>query len=375
MGALNGAAMYGGVRGIMDARKEGREEDAFDTDQAIRKQRLEQEGEERPLRRRALELGVQDAEHTIGRRPAVEAQQDALSQLNIDTAKLTLEDRQRASKEAEEAQQRQKVLRGGLAKFTASADPKHVADALGQIYPEHFNGVQANRNDDGSITLAMPGSDKPMQFKGKKWEDGSVMTPDDEMSMFAYNVLDPVKSFEKKWEHARKVDIEGEKTERALSVAGVRADGAAARSGERRSEAWFGSQHRQIKPVLDSVLKTTGTAGSFIAGYAHENDAALRGLIEQNVESEIENGTPVRAAANKVINDVREGYDLLDKKARQHASALAKKKVKPTDRKAVEAAAAGGDTDATELLRTLGVAQKRLGSSVAKYLEGQLPTK
>lgn len=376
MGAISGPAIYGATRGIMDARKEGMEEDAFNTDQAIRKERLSQEQQERPLRRKALELGVQDAEHAIARRPKVEAMQDALGQLNIDATKLSVDEKTKAAKEADETLARQKKLRTGLAQFTASADPKYVADALGEVYPEHMKGVQATRGENGEITLAMPGSDRPMIFKGKKWEDGSQMNADDELAMFAYNVLDPVKAFEKKWEHARKVGIEGEKTQRAVSVAGMRAEGASERASARRSDAWYNRQHSAIKPSLDAILKTTGTAGSFIAGYAHENDAALRGLIEQRVESEIEdNGTPVRQAANKVVDDVRAGYDLLDKKAREHAGALAKAKIKPTDRKAVEAAAQAGNEDAKNLLKTLGTAQKHLGPSVAKYLESQLPAK
>lgn len=378
MGALTlgnvGPSVYGAVRGVQDYDADQRTKQAFDTDQAIRRERLDQDKQEAPMRRRALQLGIEDAEHRQQRRGAIESREDTLAGLNIDLSKLSLEEKTALVDDLRQAREKQKVLRDGLSRFQASADPGEVVKSLQQIYPQ-FKGATAVRNDDGSISALKPDGSVFREFKGKRWEDGSVMTPDDEFSIFAYDAMDPVKSIEARVGQDRKVQIEREKTDRALGVAGINADSRQGAINGRRSEAWYSRQHQQIRPVLDSMLKTQGVAGSFIAGYAHENDAALRGLIEERVEKSIEDGVPVRQAANQTINDVRAGYDLLDKKARQHAAALAKAKIKPNDMAAVQEAAKGGNADAVELLKTLKVAEKNLGPSVAKYLQSQIPAK
>lgn len=381
-----GGLAYGVARGTGDAIRLGMEEDAHKADQAIRTKRLENETELQPLRTRALELGVEEAERTAARRPQIEKMEDDLRGLNLDIAKLTKKEKERAWDRLQEAQRREGILNEGLRTFFSSADPQSVVDAVekmqGDEIPEERRGAKATRGEDGSITLQVPGA-QPQVFRAQKDKAGNLRSADDYFGMFAVKMLNPVERLKTDLSEEYNLAKEAERTERALGVARERGaatrDAAETRAGAistTKSQAWYSRQHNQIKGVLDSMLKPESSPSGFAAAYAFDSDKALRGKIEEMVENEIEqNGTPVRQAANKTINEVRKSYDLLDKKAKQHAAALAKAKIKPADRAAVEKAAEEGNADAKELLKTLGVAEKHLGSSVAKYLEQQLPTK
>lgn len=391
MGALSigkmplGGVLYGVARGVQDAERLGREDEAHQADQAIRTQRLDNEAELQPLRKRALELGVEEGEAAARRRPSLQAMQDELNQLNLDTARMTKKQTAEAYERLQEARRRSDVLNTGLRKFYQSADPQHVVDAVELMtpdMPEENRGAKATRGDDGSITLEIPGRGTQV-FRAGKDKAGNARSADDYFGMFAYKMLDPVERLKGELTQEFELQKEEGRTGRALAVARERgaatryaADARAEGAIQKRSEAWAASQHRQIKGVLDSMLKPESSPSGFAAAYSFDADKALRGMIEEKVENEIEeNQVPVRQAARKVIDDVRKGYDTLDKKAKEHAKALAKAKVKPNDRKAVEAAAAQGNADAKELLRVYQVAEKHLGSSVAKYLENQIPAK
>jgi hypothetical protein len=150
---------------------------------------------------------------------------------------------------------------------------------------------------------------------------------------------------------------------------------AAGERAEGMSEALLARRLSQIKPTLDSILKTTGTSGSFISGYAHADDAELRAIIEEHTEAAVTAGTPVRAAARKVVDDVRATYAKAQSLAKERAAALVKKKISPRDLKAVEVAAKQGDQDAVNFLQVIKATEKALGPSISTYLTSSLPAK
>lgn len=366
MGAIAlGPNLYAGARAMQDADRSDQERQAFETDQAIRTERLAGEKEARPLRQRAAESAVRHGE-----------QQSVLDDLNIDTAKLRKGELEQATKDATQVRAIHNALTDGARSFQLSGgDPSYLAEAFKKIDPEKMANMKASRAEDGSITFDA-GNGQPMTFRGKtKGPDGKELTPDEEVVHFLATAADPLKAFQDKYAHAQKLAVEGEKTARAFGVADRRTAGADARAVNKESEVWKNRQLGQIKPTLDSMLKTTGVSGSFISGYSHGDDAELRGLIEEATEAEIMQGTPVRKAGRQAIDDVRATYDKASTLAKGHAAALAKAKIKPTDRAAVEAAAKAGNTDAQQLLKVLSAAKEALGPSVAKYMESQLPAK
>lgn len=382
MGILTGPTVYGAIRGLQDAGREMREEEAHEGDQAIRAERLSTEQELRPLRRRGLEFGLKEQERAAARRPDIEAQDDELRQLNLDIAKLNKRERSETYERLVKARGREERLSEGLRKFYQSTDPQHVVDAFeeGAEGDGKHKGAKARRDGD-DIVLDIPGIGE-QRFTAKRDKAGNLRSADDYFGMFAMKMLSPIERLKTELTEEYGLAKEAERTERAFGVADRRgtaqvqaAQERGAISGSRLSEAWYNRQHGQIKPVLDSLLKPESSPSGFAAAYAFDSDKALRGLIEQKVEEEVEQGVPVRRAANNVVNDVRAAYDELDKAARAAASALAKKKIKPNDRKAVEEAARKGDKDAIALLKVYEVAAKNMGHGISKYLEQQTPTK
>lgn len=384
MGALNiGPVLYGAARGMQDAERLRMEDEAHSTDQAIRAQRLQDEQQLQPLRRRALELGVQSEEQAAIRRPQRLQMEEDLGRLNLDTAGLNQRERKDAWQRLQQARERETTFNEGLRRFYASSDPQHVVDAFEQVndVKAEFKGAKAIRNEDGSITLQVPNLPE-QKFVAQKDRSGNMRSADDYFGMFALKVLNPIERLKSDLTEEYGLSKEQARTERAFGVADRRAaatrEAAATRgaiSGDRLSEAWYNRQHGQIKGVLDSMLKPEASPSGFAAAYAFDSDKALRGLMEQQVEQEIENGVPVRRAANNVVNDVRASYELLDKTAREHAAALAKAKVKPNDRKAVEEAAKAGNPNAVALLKVYETAAKNMGPAIAKYLEANMPAK
>lgn len=384
MGILAGPTVYGAVRGFQDAGREIREEEAHEGDQAIRAERLKSEQDLRPLRRRGLELGLEEQERQLARRPAIEQQEDELRQLNIDISKLNKREKSETYDRLVKARGREDRLNEGLRKFYQSSDPQHVVDAFEESAEgegKHKGATATRDQTTGEITLSIPGIGE-QKFKAGKDKAGNMRSADDYFGMFAMKMLSPIERLKTELTEEYGLAKEAERTTRAFGVADRRgaaqveaAQERGAISGSRLSEAWYNRQHGQIKPVLDSLLKPEASPSGFAAAYAFDADKALRGVMEQKVEEEIEQGVPVRRAANNVVNDVRAAYDELDKAARAAAKKLSDKKIKANDRKAVEAAAAKGDPDARALLKVYEVAGKNMGLGVAKYLEQQMTGK
>lgn len=357
MGGINPAGLYGGVRALQDVEDRGMRREAFNTDQQIRRAQLGNEAELQPLRKRALELGVEEGG------------------INIDMARLTKKERERVAADMEEARGKEKLLNDGLSEFMQSSNPQTLADTAAKVWPK-FQGGKASRNPDGSITMhAVEEGGKDHTFHGKKWPDGTEMSPDQEASLFFQQRLNPVKNLQSEYEQRFGIAKESAKqdtiTRRAINVANIRATA----TGERKSEAWYARQHSQIKPVLDSVLKTQGTAGSFIAGYAHENDAALRTVFEERMGEEVENGSTARAAVKNVTDDVRKTFDRAKELITASAKSLTAKQIDPRSKEAVDKAARAGNVDAKRFQTLMQVTEDELGYGIAKYIQSTLSGK
>lgn len=376
MPALNiGPILYGAARGVEDAQKGNREEEAFNTDQQVRKAQLANEEKLGPLRVRQAQLGVNQQEDEAARRPRLQAMQDQTTQINLETAQLTNEERRKANAELDEARTKQKTLRNGLSQFQMSSDPQHVVDAVREVYPDTAGNSNAIRNADGSITLVDGDGQEVHTFKGRKWEDGRQMSPDDEFTYYVYNAMDPVKSFEKKWEHAMKSDIEGQKTDRAVTTASIRATAAESRAENERTRR-VTSDVRLGESILDKNLRTTSIPGHFQNVYSSEDDAKLSRIMRERAGALIrKDDMEPEKAANTAIDEVRTGFATAKKESLDAAKELQAKKIDPRDAAAVAAEAKAGNPHAKKLIGAVGRMRSAYGDDVARYLFDQLPSK
>lgn len=377
MPAINAAGLYGFTRGMADAEKLGREAEGFQADQAIRSERLKQEQEQGPLRTQALKLGIDEAGDRMASNRRMAPIQEEAAQLNVDIARMTADERKKLETDTAAARKARDAVMGGLREFSMSGNPQAVVDALITTNPK-FEGSKATRNEDGTITLTGP-ENKPITFKAQKWPDGSEMAPDDAMKIFAQKHLDPLKWVEN--EYQQKFGIAKEQTKqqameaRQVKVEGIKATGRAAESETKRSAAWFDREHGRADRAVDSILKTKDMPGGFIQGYAHDNDAALVGIIKDRVSDEIENGVPAAKAALAVVDETRQAFDLAQGEANKAAKALAGKNINPRDPAALAAAVKAGNPDALRLQQVLAAVHKRMGPSVAKYVSSNVSAK
>lgn len=377
MGAISGPAIYGATRGLGDAERQGMEAEGFQTDQAIRRQRLQQEQELQPLRVRALN------------------REGDLADLNVDLTKLSLEERRDLATRAAKARKEEDILQEGLREMYLSGDPNHVVKALQSIDPEKYRGASAEADyNDGSITFSGP-QGKPLTFRTVKDPNtGQDVPPEEQIAHMALRILNPVEHLRTELATRQKATIEGMKqsgaTEREYArdlsrenVAELRARRSESRAQERENERTLAAERRALPRHVDRILRTKSESGTFISGYAHEDDAELTGtirktaraLLEQNKEDAATGRYTGEDAALEATNEVRRTYDQSKGKALPAAQALAKKKIDPRDIKAVGEAAKKGDRDAIALVRAMQEVQKSLGEGVAKYLTTQLPAR
>lgn len=342
MGAIV-SGVYGATRGAADARKEGREEEGFAADQAIRTERLNQEKTQAPLRTRALELGVQDAEDTAAANQVTRPLQQEAAQLNVDIAKMNLAERKELTEKTARASKARESLLRGVKIFHDSANPQALFDELAKDSPD-YAGPKAKRNDDNSITLTFPDG-KEMAFKEQKWPDGSPMSPDQALISFAGKRLDPLKAVED--EYQQRFGIAKEQTKQtAIGDRQVRVEGSKAAGRPTLDDKGIENEKKQIKPVLDSVLKTTGVQGSFALGYGGgSHDAALRPMYEEALDAAVSEGKRARQSVRGVLKEVRDVFGMAEKKANALAEPLIKKGINPRDNKAMQAEAAKGNKD------------------------------
>lgn len=382
-----GPAIYGGVRAMQDADRADREEEAHRTDQAIRTRRLKQEEELFPIRRRAAELELGEAEHAITRRRAIEADEATLRKLGIDRAKLSLEQQQRAEQLLQEARRKQTRLHAGLSNNLVSNDPQDIADALSDILlgdpgGEAGDRFTATRNPDGSITLNGP-KNQPKTFVKEK-VGGQDRSPEDQLRALAYTALDPLEAQKQRLAADLGIEKEGVKADAALQREKVKLEGrvtAAEAKALKEKQKRVDAGVRRISVEVDRIMKTGSLPGHFQSVYTNDDDAQLRPLVgeaaaaiyKKGADDDDDNMTEQRAA-NEGLTLIRQRFYPVKKMAVDSAKKLAAKKINPTDKAAVDAAAEKGDADAVALKRALDAA-KLINPGLDTYLLGQLPTK
>lgn len=388
MGALNPAAVYGTARAMQDMRTADQQTEAFDTDQAIRRQTLQTNQAEAPLRQRALELDVGAKESDAARRPQVQAATDALTRLQSATAQMTLDEKRDQKKRYDEAVLKADRIKRGVQTFAGSRDPQAVADALGESYDE-LKGLKAVKNADGSITITHPSGNTQVLPKSIKNASGEDVSADDQLAMFATVQLDPIKHWQEQMANDLKVKAEGAKqaviTDRAVKVAGVRADAEVARTDAREESAKAKRLDAKVGRVGGEVgrqLKTKDLGGGFGMAYENDDDAALVGPIGADAQKIIreshaagDEAVDVSEAVRRAVDDNRVFMRQNKQAAIDAATKLLDRGVNPSDPKAVGSAARAGDADAKALMDSMGAVIKKYGRSFEQRMISQLPTK
>lgn len=371
MGAIAGSAIYGAVRGLSDAERQAMEAEGFQTDQAIRRQRLLDEQQLQPLRMRAAQSQVDT------------------SDLEAQLARLSLKDREDLQPRIARARQDEEKIQTGLRKMYASGDPNHLLQSLAEIDPQYKEARAEVDYNDGSITFNGP-KNQPLTFRATKDPNtGETITPEDQIAHMALKVLNPVEHLRAEIGTKQKTTIEAAKQSAisdreilkqtgAEQRARIRAEGIAGRETTRRVQ----SELRHIPAEINRQVKTVSVPGAFTASYANEDDAQLTGIFAQRaadiynkgVKDEDESVT-VPAASRQAISETRTEFLTQKKSAMDAASALAKKKIKASDPKALGAAARAGDADAVAVVKALKEIEKRFGADTVNYVVGQLPAK
>jgi hypothetical protein len=369
-GALGGA-IYGAARALQDTRRSDMEEEGFRKDQELRDERLSQERELRPLRMRATEQGVEEGEKRL-----------QLTDLNIDIARMTKEQRAKAQKDLDESQDREKVLKIGLGQFHASGEPQMVADALAKINPEQSqlqpdgkHGLKAVRTDAGSIILTGPDGNERV-LKGGKTKDGRAYTPDEELAMMAYKILNPLEVTKKRLETDFAIEKEQVKADAAADRARIAAESREAVATTRATSSRAIADDRGIrlgKSFVDAQLKTTSIPGHFANVYSSEDDAKLRRFMDVRMGELVRSGTEPEKAASQAIEEIRNKFATSKKEALDAGEALNKAKVNPKDAEAVSRAAKAGNKAAQAYMQIIGRIRREMGDDAARYLFEQTP--
>jgi hypothetical protein len=366
MGAINPAAFYGAVRGYDEGVQHEQRTEAFNTDQAIRKSRLAEEEQLRPLRMRALQAAADSEEKE---RPL---RMEHL-QNQVDVSKLTKEQQQMLTKEMQAATARTYALRVAL----ASGDPQKVADAMATAFPEAgIKNPAGRRNPDGSITFTAEGMPEKT-YKGTKVKGtDEEVSPWEEMAYDVTNRLDPIKSVQAKFARIQKQEdelaSEAVKQKGRVAIERLKEEGRT----DKRSDAWVDRQHSRARGLINDALKTKSEIGQLILGYGNTEDASLRSTIGVVAAEYIDKQNLVaEEAVHRAINDVKKTYDGLQTQANKLSEALSEEGVDPRNPEAVKAAAGKGNKNAEQLLRRLAFAESKLGVGVRQHLVSQLKIK
>jgi hypothetical protein len=363
-------ALYGGVQGMRDSKRDTMEEQAFGTDQAIRRQRLSNETELQPLRRNALE------------------QEQQLREFGLNTARMSDEERTTAHADVMDARRKEDRLKLGLGQFHTSGDPQSVADAIGDMYPKADGSKpRATRNGDGSITLdAVDGEGNPVgeptNLKTQKI-NGIERTADDQLAMFAYKVANPVEHVKQRYateQGLEKEDLrQGMMTDRAVQRERERGDQRVREASVKSEQNAGRAIERGVrlgKTFVDSSLKTVSVPGHFQATYSSEDDAKLLPQIYKRMGEIVRNDDKEpEEAATSAINEVRTTFLTAKKSVLDAADRLRKAGIDPRDKDALGKARAAGNKDVDALLAGLGSVKKQYGDDIANYLLEQIPAK
>jgi hypothetical protein len=335
-------ALYGGVQGMRDSKRDTMEEQAFGTDQAIRRQRLSNETELQPLRRNALE------------------QEQQLREFGLNTARMSDEERTTAHADVMDARRKEDRLKLGLGQFHTSGDPQSVADAIGDMYPKA----------DGS------------NLKTQKI-NGIERTADDQLAMFAYKVANPVEHVKQRYateQGLEKEDLrQGMMTDRAVQRERERGDQRVREASVKSEQNAGRAIERGVrlgKTFVDSSLKTVSVPGHFQATYSSEDDAKLLPQIYKRMGEIVRNDDKEpEEAATSAINEVRTTFLTAKKSVLDAADRLRKAGIDPRDKDALGKARAAGNKDVDALLAGLGSVKKQYGDDIANYLLEQIPAK
>jgi hypothetical protein len=366
MGAINPASFYGAVRGVDDAILQEQRTEAFNTDQAIRRAKISEEEQLRPLRMKALQTALESEEKE---RPIRQKVLD----IQLDVNKLTAEQQAMLTTELKEATARTNMLRLAL----ASGDPQKVADAMAAAFPEAgITNPVGRRNNDGSITFSATGQQDKVYKGTKVKETGEEISPWEEMAFDVTTRFDPIKSVQAKFARIQKardeLALEGVKQENRLALERLKNK----EREDKRSDAWIDRQHARARGLINDALKTKSEIGQLILGYGNTEDASLRSTISVVAAEYIDKKNLIaEEAVHNAINDVKKTYDGLQRQSNKLSEALSEEGIDPRNPEAVQTAAQKGNKNAEQLLRRLAFAENKLGVGVRQHLVSQLKIK
>jgi len=385
-----GPGIYGFTRGFEAGEESRQRGQAFESDQAIRRQRLGEEEAIAPLRRRVVEGGLEEQE------------------LRTAILKTNKKDQEKLSGELNEALAKRKVFAKALSDGLASGDMNHFARALTELYPDAYPNAEMVRNDDGSVTFSW-GEGEERQSKVIRGRNinketgrmepitegvGRDMSPDDEIGMMAPKILDPLGHFQKKLEEQyglEKIGATGEwrvraaETRAAGTVAAAearataaegRAQTAAEQRDERATEAFYNRQNQRLAGMIKSEFGTPTLSG-MIKGHQQFGDTEFQTKFQAMVEDELEEARTgskrllVGKAVEQAKEKVRTQYDTAYTAALSNARKLGPR-VNWGDSGQLTQMADSGDMDARRLLQTINLVSKSFGTRVGQYMLKQI---
>jgi len=385
-----GPGIYGFTRGF-EAGEEARQRgQAFESEQAIRRQRLGEEEAIAPLRRRALETGLEEQD------------------LQLAITKLKRADQEKVSAELQDVLTKRKVFAKGLTESISSGDWNHFGRALAELYPDVYVNPEAVRNPDGSITLSHGEGEerktRVVRGANRNAETGKLepategvgrdMSPDDEIAMMAPKLLDPMGHFQKKLEEQyglEKIAATGEwrvkaaETRAAGTVAAAEARAAAAEGraqtaadqrDERATEAFYNRQNQRLTGMIRNEFGTPTLSG-MIKGHQQFGDTEFQTKFQAMVEDELEEARTggkrllVGKAVEQAKEKVRTQYDTAYKAALSNARKLGPR-VNWGNSDQLTQIADNGDMDARRLLQTINLVSKSFGTKVGQYMLKQI---
>lgn len=386
MGALTGFAaagpgLYGLARGEQDVDRFNDESAGRKTDQAIRVQRLKEDQQTAPLRQKAAELAVDTNRFALDRAQAEAPQRDATLKYQFDAAKLGADDAKRVSEERDKAMKRRSTLEKGLIATHVTGDPQHLADSIGEAYPDEIGKFEAKKDPStGNITIK---GDKFAPHTFEPYTDptsGKTLTSDQMFQKFGMMALDPVGSHVAQMNNEfaidkmaatqsaigdRQLQNQMERNAGALAVANTKADN--------EKEKRLDTAGRYAAMHVEHNARTKDLPGGFALAYTNDDVAALvpaTKVLAYKYAKQDQMDPP--AAADKARQEVGVAFQKIKSTATKAAQGLGLKGINWQDDTALDAAAKGGNQDAIAMQRALKAASV-IGKDIPAYLKSQVP--
>lgn len=389
--AALGPALAGFSQGRAAGEQAIQRKEAFETDQQIRQERLTQERELAPLRRRALEANFE------------------LQDLNKAILQLDKKDREKMSKLLDQATTRKEGFNEAMRTSLASGDYNHLAKWVAESRPEIINPT-VTRAPDGSLVFEQgPEEDRKQKvYRGRNRDPktgalkpvtegiGRDMPPDEEVAYYAKAFLDPYAELERKLTedyNLEKIRATGEWKVRASEAGRIAAEDRARRAEERASavdarvrEGRVQANYSRERSRIDTNLNTefnNALAAGMIPGLRQLGDNDLRTRFKSLVEEELieaekrdmdaiaEDKRPgaqltVGKAFEAARKRVKDDYNVALKTATGFAGKLDRKV--ELNRASLEALSARGNNDARQLLKTIDFLANHYGKKVGDHL-------